>query len=121
MELTKKRGQTDRKKVVLLLPFNLAKMQNDTTSTGDRIKNDKFLNMTLDFYSGAMMAIDSAKTLILPIDVSIYDFRRTKTSSNVSGLIAQNKLQNANAVIGPFYQTNAEASCKYASFSIMFR
>ena len=108
VELTKKRGQTDRKKMVLLLPFNLAKMQFDTTSTANRIKNDKFLNMTLDFYSGAMMAIDSAKTLKLPIDVSIYDSGETKTASNVSGLI--NKLQDAHAVIGPFYQTNAETT-----------
>jgi len=110
VELTKKRGQTERKKMVLLLPFNLAKMQNDTTSSANRIKNDKFLNMTLDFYSGAMMAIDSAKTLKLPIDVSIFDSGETKTASNVSGLIAQNKLQDASAVIGPFYQTNAETT-----------
>jgi len=110
VELTKKRGQTERKKMVLLLPFNLAKMQNDTTSSATRIKNDKFLNMTLDFYSGAMMAIDSAKALKLPIDVSIYDSGETKTASNVSSLIAQNKLQDASAVIGPFYQTNAETT-----------
>lgn len=110
VELTKKRGQTERKKMVLLLPFNLAKMQNDTTSSANRIKNDKFLNMTLDFYSGAMMAIDSARTLKLPIDVAIYDSGETKTASNVSGLIAQNKLQDASAVIGPFYQTNAETT-----------
>jgi len=110
VELTKKRGQNDRKKLVLLLPFNLNKMQNDTTSTANRIKNDKFLNMTLDFYAGAMMAIDSAKTLKLPIDVAIYDSQETKTTSNVSTLIAQNKLQDAHAVIGPFYQNNAEAT-----------
>lgn len=110
VELTKKRGQNERKKLVLLLPFNLAKMQNDTASTANRIKNDKFLNMTLDFYSGAMMAIDSAKTLKLPIDVAIYDSQETKTTSNVSTLIAQNKLQDAHAVIGPFYQSNAEAT-----------
>jgi LysM repeat protein len=110
VELTKKRGQTDRQKVVLLLPFNLAKLQSDTTSMATKIKNDKFLSMTLDFYSGAMMAIDSAKTLKLPIDVAIYDSQETKTSSNISSLIAQNKLQNANAVIGPFYQNNAEST-----------
>ncbi|MEN2402763.1 LysM peptidoglycan-binding domain-containing protein [Flavobacterium sp. MC2016-06] len=108
--LTKKRGQTERQKLVLLLPFNIAKMQNDTTSINNRLKSDKFLNMTLDFYSGAMMAIDSAKTLKLPIDVAIYDSQETKTTSNVSSLIAQNKLQDANAVIGPFYQTNAEST-----------
>ncbi len=64
--------------------------------------------MTLDFYSGAMMAIDSAKTLKLPIDVAIYDSQETKTTSNVSGLIS--KLQDADAVIGPFYQNNAEST-----------
>ncbi|WP_428231569.1 LysM peptidoglycan-binding domain-containing protein [Flavobacterium sp.] len=110
VELTKKRGQNERKKIVLLLPFNLAKMQSDTASTANKIKNDKFLNMTLDFYSGAMMAIDSARTLKLPIDVAIYDSQETKTTSNVSTLISQNKLQDANAVIGPFYQNNAEAT-----------
>ncbi|MCD0466327.1 LysM peptidoglycan-binding domain-containing protein [Flavobacterium sp. ENC] len=110
VELTKVRGQNERKKLALLLPFNLAKMQSDTMSSANRIKNDKFLNMTLDFYSGAMMAIDSAKVLKLPIDVSIFDSQETKSSSNVSALISQNKLQGANAVIGPFYQSNAEST-----------
>lgn len=110
VELTKKRGQSERKKVILLLPFNLAKLQSDTTGTAARLKTDKFLNMTLDFYSGAMMAIDSAKTLKLPIDVSIYDSQETKTTSNISSLIAQNKLQEADAVVGPFYQNNAEST-----------
>ncbi|MBL0737058.1 LysM peptidoglycan-binding domain-containing protein [Flavobacterium sp. GN10] len=108
VELTKKRGINERKKVVLLLPFNMAKVQSDTSGTANRIKNDKFLNMTLDFYAGAMMAIDSAKTLKLPIDVAIYDSQETKTTSNVVGLTP--KLQDADAVIGPFYQTNAETT-----------
>lgn len=110
VELSKKRGQNERKKIVLLLPFNLAKLQSDTTGTANRLKTDKFLNMTLDFYSGALMAIDSAKTLKLPIDISIYDSQETKNSSNITSLIAQNKLQDANAVIGPFYQSNAEST-----------
>jgi LysM repeat protein len=110
VELTKKRGENERKKLVLLLPFNLAKMQNDTMSSANRIKSDKFLNMTLDFYSGAMMAIDSARTLKLPIDVAIYDSQETKTTSNISTLTAQNKLQDASAIIGPFYQNNAETT-----------
>jgi len=108
VELSKKRGVNERKKVVLLLPFNMSKIQSDTTGTGNRIKNDKFLNMTLDFYAGALMAIDSAKTLKLPIDVAIYDSQETKTTSNVAGLVS--KLQDADAVVGPFYQNNAEAT-----------
>jgi len=108
VELTKKKGINERKKVVLLLPFNMAKVQSDTSGTANRIKNDKFLNMTLDFYAGAMMAIDSAKVLKLPIDVAIYDSQETKTTSNVVGLTP--KLQDADAVIGPFYQSNAETT-----------
>lgn len=108
--LTKKNGFNERKKVVLLLPFNLAKMQNDTMSIATRLKTDKFLNMTLDFYAGAMVAIDSAKTLKLPIDIAIYDSQETKNSSNVATLIGQNKLQDAAVVIGPFYQNNAETA-----------
>ncbi|MEL1254809.1 LysM peptidoglycan-binding domain-containing protein [Flavobacterium sp. DGU38] len=110
VELSKKRGQNERKKLVLLLPFNIAKMQNDTVGFANRVKTDKFLNMTLDFYSGAMMAIDSAKTLKLPIDISIYDSQETKNTSNIPSLITQNKLQDADAIIGPFYQTNAETT-----------
>lgn len=110
VELSKKRGQNERKKLVLLLPFNIAKIQNDTVGFANRVKTDKFLNMTLDFYSGAMMAIDSAKTLKLPIDISIYDSQETKNTSNIPSLITQNKLQDAHAIIGPFYQTNAETT-----------
>ncbi|MBZ4042982.1 PBP1 and LysM peptidoglycan-binding domain-containing protein [Flavobacterium hibisci] len=110
VELSKKRGQNERKKLVLLLPFNIAKIQNDTVGFANRVKTDKFLNMTLDFYSGAMMAIDSAKTLKLPIDISIYDSQETKSTSNIPSLITQNKLQDADAIIGPFYQTNAETT-----------
>lgn len=113
--LTKKRGENDRKKLVLLMPFNLSKIQNDTEGSANQIKNDKFLNMTLDFYSGALMAIDSARALKLPIDISIYDSEETKNTSNVMSLISQNKLQDAHAVIGPFYQTNAEAAANSLS------
>ncbi|KAF2329337.1 PBP1 and LysM peptidoglycan-binding domain-containing protein [Flavobacterium nitrogenifigens] len=115
VELTKKRGVNERKKVVLLLPFNMAKVQSDTSGTANRIKNDKFLNMTLDFYSGALMAIDSAKTLKLPIDVAIYDSQETKTTSSIVSLVP--KLQDADAVIGPFYQNNAEVAANMLSSS----
>jgi hypothetical protein len=60
--------------------------------------------MTLDFYAGALIAIDSAKTLGFPIDVEIYDSRETKNNSAVATIIQNNNLENANAILGPFYQ-----------------
>jgi LysM repeat protein len=107
--LTMKSGNNERKKMVLLLPFNLTKIEGDTVnSTTTRLKKDKFLNMTLDFYSGALMAIDSAKTIGVPVDVSIFDSQETKNSSNISTIHQQHNLQSADAIIGPFYQNNVE-------------
>jgi LysM repeat protein len=114
--MTVKSGNNDRKKLVLLLPFNLSKIEGDTiNSTATRLKKDKFLNMTLDFYSGALMAIDSAKNIGVPVDVSIFDSQETKNSSNISAIHQQNKLESADAIIGPFYQNNVEKTAALLS------
>jgi LysM repeat protein len=103
------KNSNDRKKLVLLLPFNLSKIEGDTiNSTATRLKKDKFLNMTLDFYSGALMAIDSAKSIGIPVDISIFDSQETKNSSNINAINEQNSLESADAVVGPFYQSNVE-------------
>ncbi|KDN55986.1 PBP1 and LysM peptidoglycan-binding domain-containing protein [Flavobacterium seoulense] len=112
-DLSAKNNSGDRKKIALLLPFNVSRVEKDTVnSVVARLKKDKFLNMTLDFYSGALMAIDSAKTLGLPIDVSIFDSQETKYNSNIAAIVNDNKLQTADVVIGPFYQNNAEAAAR---------
>ncbi len=118
ISLSKQNGLNDRKKLVLLLPFNLSKIEGDTiNSTAMRLKKDKFLNMTLDFYAGALVAIDSAKQLGLAIDVSIFDSQETKNTSNVANLIKSNNLENASAIIGPFYQTNVEKTAELLTAS----
>lgn len=99
--------------LVLLMPFNLNKVANDTVnSIGERLKKDKFLNMTLDFYSGASMAIDSAKQLGIKVDVAIFDSKETRNTSQVPELIREGKLANADVVIGPFYQNNVEKTAE---------
>lgn len=108
-DLTKTIKKGGNKKLAMLLPFNIEKLDNDTVnSTKSRLKKDKFLNMTLDFYSGALMAIDSAKTLGIDVDIAIYDSNETKSNSDVADLIQSKNLKAMNAVIGPFYQNNAE-------------
>jgi LysM repeat protein len=102
-------NKKDKKELVLFLPFNVAKIKSDTTiAVQERIKKDKFLNMTLDFYSGALMAIDSAKALGLNINVKIYDSEETKNFTSATATIQKNNFDNVDAVIGPFYQDNAE-------------
>jgi hypothetical protein len=102
----------------LLLPFNIPKIEGDTVnSTAMRLKKDKFLNMTLDFYSGALMAIDSAKQIGLSFDVKIYDSQETKNASNVGSIIKENNLVDSDAIIGPFYQNNVEKTAGLLSLN----
>ncbi|MCG9793822.1 LysM peptidoglycan-binding domain-containing protein [Flavobacterium algicola] len=116
--LSKMIAEGKRKRLVLLLPFNIPHVEGDSeNSIQSRLKKDKFLDMTMDFYSGALMAIDSAKVLGLPIDVEIYDSEENKNGSDVAKLISQHNLQAANAIIGPFYQSNAEVAAQILATS----
>ena len=115
-DLSKSIDTKKRKQLVLLLPFNASKIQGDSIRSIDaRLKTDAFLNMTLDFYAGALMAIDSAKTLGLNIDVKIYDSKESRATSDVDALYKSNKLSNADVVIGPFYQQYAEKTASLLS------
>lgn len=108
-DLTKTIQTQNKKQLVLLLPFNATKVQSDTINKiATRLKKDSFLNMTLDFYSGALMAIEYGKSLGLNIDVKILDSEESKLTSNVEKVVKENNLQNADAIIGPFYQQHAE-------------
>lgn len=109
VNLLKTTNTIERKQLALLFPFNISKLESDTiNSTQALLKKDKFLNLTLDFYSGALMAIDSAKVLGMNIDIKILDSQETKNTSNVSGLVQQYNLQTMDAIVGPFYQANVE-------------
>jgi LysM repeat protein len=115
-KLTKTSTSQNTKELVLLLPFNISKIENDSlNSVASKLKKDKFLNITLDFYSGVLMAIDSAKVMGLNVNIRILDSEETKNSSAISSLVQQNYLQNADAIIGPFYQANVEKLAELVS------
>jgi LysM repeat protein/ABC-type branched-subunit amino acid transport system substrate-binding protein len=108
-DLSQSANRQKRRELVLFLPFNAAKIQNDTvTGVVERLKKDKFLNMTLDFYSGALMAIDSARTLGLNVNVRIFDSQESRQSTAALDLLKQEDFSQVDAVIGPFYQINVE-------------
>ncbi|HBD26885.1 LysM peptidoglycan-binding domain-containing protein [Flavobacterium sp.] len=110
--------KSKQKNLVLLLPFNINKIETDSVKTKtEQLKTNKFLNLTLDFYAGAQMAIDSAKVLGLPVNVKVYDVESTKYSSNVASIISKNNFENVDAVVGPFQnsvvETTAQLLTKY--------
>ena len=116
VELVKTVDKFTQKELVLLLPFNINKIENDSIKTKtEHLKTNKFLNLTLDFYAGALMAIDSAKVLGLPVKFKIYDVESSKFSSNVASIIAKNDFSNVDAVIGPFQSSHVENTAQLLS------
>lgn len=98
-----------KKELVLLLPFNLSKIESDTIGTlKSNISNNRFLNMTLDFYSGALKAIDSANALGLKINVRIIDSEESRSNSDIAQVLAAHDFTTVNAVIGPFKRFNIQ-------------
>jgi len=110
-DIIKTINKGEGKELVLLLPFHIDKIEADSVnSVTERLKKDKFLNMTLDFYAGALIAIDSAKTLGLPLTVKILDSEESKNSSAVASLISSNDFSKTDAIIGPFFQNHVETA-----------
>lgn len=101
------------KEIVILLPFNLSKIKSDTTlTTQQRLKRDNFLNLTLDIYAGALMALDSARKMNYPLKVKILDSKETRSGSVVQSMLNSQQFSNASAVIGPFYPQNVTLVAK---------
>ncbi len=102
-------NRTKERNLVLLMPFNINRIEKDSAKTKiEYLKTDKFLNITLDFYAGALKAIDSAKVLGLPINAKVYDAETSKYSSNVATIIKNNNFSNVDVVIGPFTNSFVE-------------
>src|SRR5690606_13857158 len=64
----------NRPKLVFMLPFRLDRVNlNDKEKAENLIKNRRDLALSLGFYTGAMVALDSIKKLGVSVDVKTYD------------------------------------------------
>ena len=87
-------------KIAMMLPF---KSQRDSLN----FKGDRLLNITTDFYFGALMAIDSLKKQGLSVHMKVYD---TENNKDVSIKISnQIELQEFDVVVGPLFLSNVKA------------
>jgi len=95
------------KNIVLMLPYNLGKIKIDSTSNASKvIENDRVLRISLDFYSGALMAVKKAKDLGISTNVRIFDTQQS--ASKVASIINNNNFDKVDAVIGPLLQVTSE-------------
>jgi hypothetical protein len=105
VELSKSLNKNESKEIAFLLPFNIEKLGN---TPEERLKSDAFLNMTLDFYSGVLLAVEQANKLGLPLRVNVYDSNESKENSSVETILKQNNFSNTDVIIGPFFKTNVD-------------
>lgn len=99
-----------QRELVLLLPFNMDQINlNDKAAINQKFNSDVFLNMTVDFYSGVMMALDSLKAKNYPLQVKIVDSKESNRAMNVKALKSQFDFSNTDVIIGPFFQKNVDA------------
>lgn len=101
------------KKLVVMLPFNLDRMGVDTTNTNQEIlRNDRILRVSLDLYSGMLMAVEEAKELGISVEINSYDTAynlKEGASTNarkVEHIIQHNDFTDVDAVIGPLLGAN---------------
>ena len=100
------------KTLVVLLPFNISMIENDSIRSKSEFLNSKdgrLTSIALDYYAGALIAIDSAKNMgFSNLKVKIIDFESKKNSNNLNSIIAKNDFSKVNAVVGPFINSQIE-------------
>lgn len=87
-------------KIAMMLPF---KSRRDSLD----FATDRLLNITTDFYFGALLALDSLKKEGLSVQMKVFD---TENNKQVSKRISdQVELQEFDAVIGPLFLANVKS------------
>ena len=90
-----------KKKVALLLPIGINNINFDSVQiTKSQLANDKLLNLSLDFYLGAITAIDSIASFGIPIELDVFD-TNTSSKTDIFELVNKNMLQAYDLIVGP--------------------
>lgn len=103
--LASKISNFDIKHLAVMLPFRLNRVDLDSIKEAkELIQRDAYLSLSLDFHSGVLMALDSAKQLGISTKLDVFD---TKSRvSQVSKLLSDNNFDDYDAVIGPITSEN---------------
>ena len=90
-----------KKKIALLLPFGLNNINFDSLQIAkSQLNNDKLLNLSLDFYLGSSIAIDSITSYGIPVQMNVFDINNS-SEADIYEIINNNDIKNYDLVIGP--------------------
>ena len=98
--LTSKLNNFDRKRIALMMPYGLHKVDVDSVQEAKKlIRTSPLLSVSLDFHAGVLMAIDSAKRLGISTDLKVFDTRNQ--GAEIAKILENNDFSDYDAVIGP--------------------
>lgn len=99
------------KRIAVMLPFRLHRVDLDSISEAKEIlQKDSYMSISLEFHSGVLTALDSAKHLGISTNLDVYDTKAR--SSEVSKILSNNDFSNYDAVIGPFTADNFDRTAQ---------
>ena len=101
--------------VALLIPlyYDNAKTLSVNRRNGDIMNGNKKPFRFVQFYQGAMIAIDSLINMGMNINLSVYDVDEKVESANA--VINSHDLEDMDLIIGPFFRNSYKAVCEYAA------
>ena len=90
----------DKKKFAIILPFRLDNFDYDSIQKSTPIlKNDKLLNISLDFLFGAEMAVNSYSELGIDVQMDVFDSALDK--SKIDKILDENNFEIYDFIVGP--------------------
>ena len=96
MDLSNSISNRSTKEIVLMLPYHLNKVEEDSIETyRNSILNERVVRISLDFHSGVLMAVDKAKAMGISTNLRVYDTKQN--SSDVANIINTNNFNNVDA------------------------
>lgn len=100
------------KELVLLMPFDLDTNNPKSSSIHQNLTNNVFLNISIDFYAGASLAMEEISHKNLPLTIKVIDSKESNRSLDVNALKSKFDFSKTDVIIGPFYQKNVDALSK---------
>ncbi|PQJ21083.1 LysM peptidoglycan-binding domain-containing protein [Tenacibaculum sp. SG-28] len=102
--------------VAFLLPFKAT--EYDTLAPAAIFKKNTLANMVTDFYLGATIAMDSIRTQGISVNESVFD--TGNRGNQVERILAEDRLDAVDVVIGPFYSDKVSMVTKKVDVPVIF-
>ena len=103
--LSTKMRNLKTKQIAVMLPFRLNRIDTDSVQEAkEMIRTDNRLSVSLDFHTGVLMAVDSAKQLGISTKLKVFDTE--DQLAEVSKILSNNDFSKYDAVIGPLKANN---------------